>query len=105
MIQVLLRPVPERRPSVEQLLSASTLEKEVQNYLDYAHYLLRETEMANAKQEERQRVERERISSNQEERERISSHSSKDGECRERVGSQGSNDAGYGSGPLNSVPL
>jgi len=105
LIQVLLRPVPERRPSVEQLLSASTLEKEVQNYLDYAHYLLRETEMANAKQEERQRVERERISSNQGERERISSHSSKDGECRERAGSQGSNDAGYGSGPLNSVPL
>ena len=31
LIQVLLRPVPERRPSVEQLLSCSTLEKEVNN--------------------------------------------------------------------------
>merc|ERR1712098_32514 len=35
LVQVLLRPVPERRPSAEQLLTASKLEKEVKLYLAY----------------------------------------------------------------------
>jgi len=81
LIQVLLRPVPERRPSVEQLLSCSTLEKEVQAYLNYVSYLKENIE--NVKEKER-------------------SHSNKDDEKRERIGSHGSADAGYGSGSVQS---
>ena len=33
LIQVLLRPVPERRPSAEQLLTCSKLDQEVKAYL------------------------------------------------------------------------
>jgi len=84
LIQVLLRPLPERRPSVDQLVTCVTLEKEVKAYLDYAHLLLRENETA------------------QLERERALSLSNKDGEGRDRIGSQGSSDAGYGSGSLNT---
>merc|ERR1712098_945880 len=39
LVQVLLRPVPERRPSAEQLLTASKLEKEVKLYLAYVSEL------------------------------------------------------------------
>merc|ERR1719369_2168008 len=39
LVQVLLRPVPERRPSAEQLLTCSKLEKEVQVYLAYINSL------------------------------------------------------------------
>ncbi|XP_023331434.1 serine/threonine-protein kinase Nek5 isoform X2 [Eurytemora carolleeae] len=39
LIQVLLRPAPERRPSVEQVLSASKLQTEVQTYLSYVNRL------------------------------------------------------------------
>ena len=35
LIQVLLRPVPERRPSAEQLLTCSKLDQEVKAYLSY----------------------------------------------------------------------
>jgi hypothetical protein len=35
LIQVLLRPVPERRPSAEQLLTCSKLDTEVKAYLSY----------------------------------------------------------------------
>ena len=35
LIQVLLRPVPDRRPSAELLLTASKLETEVKQYLAY----------------------------------------------------------------------
>jgi len=82
LVQVLLRPVPERRPSVEQLLSCSTLEKEVEAYLKYVSYLKSTAELGN-------------------ERDRISSQSSKEDESRTRVGSQGSADGGYGSGIIN----
>jgi len=78
LIQVLLRPLPERRPSVEQLLSCSTLEKEVQKYLGYVNYLKDNADI--------------------EERERAHSLSSKEGDTRERIGSQGSSDAGSSMG-------
>ena len=35
LVQVLLRPVPDRRPSAEMLLTASKLETEVKQYLGY----------------------------------------------------------------------
>ena len=35
LIQVLLRPAPDRRPTAEQLLTCSKLETEVKVYLDY----------------------------------------------------------------------
>ena len=35
LVQVLLRPVPDRRPSAEMLLTASKLEVEVKQYLSY----------------------------------------------------------------------
>lgn len=35
LVQVLLRPVPDRRPSAEQLLTCSKLEEEVKTYLSY----------------------------------------------------------------------
>merc|ERR1711874_556984 len=37
--KVLLRPVPERRPSAEQLLTCSKLERDVKIYLDYVNNL------------------------------------------------------------------
>jgi len=39
LVQVLLRPVPERRPSAEQLLTCSKLEEEVKIYLAYINSL------------------------------------------------------------------
>jgi len=39
LIQVLLRPIPERRPSAEQLLTCSKLENEVKAYLAYINSL------------------------------------------------------------------
>lgn len=39
LVQVLLRPVPERRPSAEQLLTCSKLETEVAAYLQYIEAL------------------------------------------------------------------
>jgi len=82
LIQVLLRPLPERRPSVEQLLSCSTLENEVKKYLGYVSLLKSNAEL--------------------EERERTSSISSKDGDSRRRIGSQGSSDAGSSTGLSSS---
>ena len=35
LVQVLLRPVPDRRPSAEMLITASKLEAEVKQYLGY----------------------------------------------------------------------
>eukprot|EP00088_Acartia_fossae_P033316 TRINITY_DN3409_c0_g1_i4.p1 TRINITY_DN3409_c0_g1~~TRINITY_DN3409_c0_g1_i4.p1 ORF type:complete len:329 (-),score=47.86 TRINITY_DN3409_c0_g1_i4:194-1180(-) len=83
LIQVLLRPVPARRPSVEQLLSCSTLENEVATYLTYVNQLKESVEGGSDK-------------------ERKSSQSSKEDESRGRVGSQGSTDGGYGSGPISA---
>eukprot|EP00088_Acartia_fossae_P029293 TRINITY_DN30143_c0_g1_i1.p1 TRINITY_DN30143_c0_g1~~TRINITY_DN30143_c0_g1_i1.p1 ORF type:complete len:331 (+),score=21.65 TRINITY_DN30143_c0_g1_i1:25-1017(+) len=83
LIQVLLRPVPERRPSVDQLLSCSTLENQVQAYLAYVNQLKGPGPI----QADGEKP--------------TSSAASKDVVCgRERVGSQGSSDAGYGSGPV-----
>jgi len=82
LVQVLLRPMPARRPSVEQLLSCSTLENEVQTYLNYVNQLKSKAEIDQDKA-------------------RASSQSSKDEDGRGRVGSQGSADGGYGSGSIN----
>ena len=41
LIQVLLRPVPDRRPAAEQLLTCSKLELEVAAYLEYIEALKR----------------------------------------------------------------
>jgi len=97
LIQVLLRPVAARRPSVEQLLSCSTLEKEVECYLQYVNKLRENAELG---------AERERLASQSskedETRSRVGSQgSSKDSDFRSRFGSQESADAGYGSGPFN----
>lgn len=97
LIQVLLRPVAARRPSVEQLLSCSTLEKEVECYLQYVNKLRENAELG---------AERERLASQSSKEDECWSRvgcqgSSKDSDCRPRVGSQGSTDAGYGSGPFN----
>ena len=35
LVQVLLRPIPDRRPSAEMLLTAKTMEREVKEYLRY----------------------------------------------------------------------
>ena len=35
LVQVLLRPIPDRRPSAEMLLTASKMEREVKEYLGY----------------------------------------------------------------------
>ena len=39
MIRALLKPLPEKRPSAEQLLTCSKLEGEVANYLKYVEGL------------------------------------------------------------------
>jgi NIMA (never in mitosis gene a)-related kinase len=44
LVQVLLRPVPERRPSAEQLLTCSKLEKDVKIYLAYVNNLKGQTQ-------------------------------------------------------------
>jgi hypothetical protein len=44
LIQVLLRPVPERRPSAEQLLTCSKLDTEVKAYLSYVTKLREDVE-------------------------------------------------------------
>lgn len=70
LVQVLLRPVPDRRPSAEMLLTASKLEAEVKHYLAYVNSLR-----------------------HQEDKQRLGSHSS-----LPRQGSVSSNDGGYGTG-------
>jgi len=53
LIQVLLRPVPERRPSAEQLLTCSKLEEEVKNYLTYVTKIKAEAEKESQPSKER----------------------------------------------------
>jgi len=89
LIQVLLRPSPDRRPTAEQLLTCSKLEAEVKLYLSYVGTLKDQT----------QQIERQRsssLSSLQREKERAS----QSGQSRERGPSQGSIESGYGTGNI-----
>jgi len=73
LVQVLLRPVPDRRPSAEMLLTASKLEVEVKQYLSYVNTLR----------------------NGEEPKPRLSSQSS-----LHRNGSTSSQDGGYGTGQI-----
>merc|ERR1712142_353757 len=91
LIQVLLRPLPERRPSAEQLLTCSKLEAEVKAYLAYVSSL----------KEQNASAERSRVSSHGSVSQcgPSNSHVASLG-CKDRIGSQGSADYGYGTGNL-----
>lgn len=74
LVQVLLRPVPDRRPSAEMLLTASKLEVEVKQYLSYVNTLR----------------------NHEEPKPRLASQTSLHGK-----GSTSSQDGGYGTGPID----
>lgn len=74
LVQVLLRPVPDRRPSAEMLLTASKLEVEVKQYLSYVNTLR----------------------NHEEPKPRLASQTSLQGK-----GSTSSQDGGYGTGPID----
>lgn len=46
LVQVLLRPVPDRRPSAETLIQCAKLEKEVKIYLAYVNGMIKDKEAA-----------------------------------------------------------
>ena len=46
LVRVLLRPVPDKRPSAEQLVMAKILEKELKLYLDYVNDMKKNKEAA-----------------------------------------------------------
>ena len=61
LVRVLLRPVPDKRPSAEQLVMAKILEKELKLYLAYVNGMVKEKEaarerMSSAKAEEERGV-------------------------------------------------
>lgn len=92
LIQVLLRPLPERRPSAEQLLTCSKLEMEVKSYLAYVSSLKEQTASA----------ERTRIASQGGGQVGLVNSQVTSVDCRDRVGSHGSADGGYGTGSLEN---
>ena len=62
LVRVLLRPVPDKRPSAEQLVMAKILEKELKLYLAYVNGMVKEKEAArervsSAKAEEEEMLE------------------------------------------------
>jgi len=62
LVQVLLRPVPDRRPSAETLIQCAKLEKEVKLYLAYVNGMIKDKEaarvrLASAKAEEEKMLE------------------------------------------------
>ena len=84
--------MPERRPSAEQLLTCSKLETEVKSYLAYVSSLKEQTASA----------ERTRIASQGGGQVGLVNSQVTSVGCRDRVGSQGSADGGYGTGSLEN---